>query len=175
MIKRRILIVFILMVLMCTLPIVKAETGYIYTHDNKPIYSDKGLTVSNVYKFGDLGLRDADFRSPADLFLFKKELRNEFHELLGYEEKLYLVDSISNKMFIFDKNLSLLKIMGVDDNPEDDYVIDAFELDKTKFTYEEALNINTNNNGIRTPLIIREVDGTNVGLVSFEDFSSNWS
>ena len=172
MVKRKVLIVFILMMLMCTLPVVRAEAGYIYTHDNKPIYSDKGLIVSNVYKFGDLGLRDADFRSPADLFLFKKELRNEFYEFLGYEEKLYLVDSISNKMFIFDMNLSLLKIMGVDDDPEDAYVIDAFELDKTKFTYEEALKINTNRNGLRTPLIIREVDGAEVGVVSFEDFQA---
>jgi len=172
MIKRRLLIVFVLMMLMCALPMVNAETGYIYTHDNEPIYSDKGFDVSNVYKFGDLGLRDADFKSPADLYLFKKELRNEFNEFLGYEEKIYMVDSTSNKLLIFDKNLGLLKVMGVEDDPLDTYVIDAFELDTTKFTYEQALKINTNGTNGKTPLIIRDVEGTSVGTISFEDFQA---
>lgn len=168
--KRKLLIVFILMMLMCTLPMVSAETGYIYTHDNKPIYSDKGFTVSNVYKFSDLGLRDKDFKSPTDLFLFKKELRNEFHELTGIEEKIYMVDSTSNKLFIYDKNLNLLKTMGVDEDPADTFVIDAFVIDETKFTYEQALKINTAVGGLKSPLVIRTTDAGEVGKISFDDF-----
>jgi hypothetical protein len=78
---------------------VKASAGYTYDHKGEPIYSTTGLTVNQVpYRAEDLGIKNSDFTSPEDLFIFTDS---------EGEKTIYIIDSESNKLFVFDENLTL--------------------------------------------------------------------
>lgn len=80
---------------------VKADLGYLYSHDNQPIYSTVGLstTLDNIYTVISDGwtLQASNFTSPEDLYLYTDPDTNE--------ETIYVVDSASNHLFVFDSDL----------------------------------------------------------------------
>lgn len=86
----------------------KLSAGYMYSSDNQLIRCSDGFSITSegIYNvlstawsgfIGDAGNTAASFNSPADLALFTDE---------NGEETIYVVDSTSNKLFIFDGNLN---------------------------------------------------------------------
>ena len=106
---RRSLIVFVFGLVLFTLGKVELSAGYMYSSDNKLINCSEGFTVTSdgIYNIlstawsgmvGDAGNTNASFNSPQDLALYKDPQTGE--------ETIYIVDSESNKLFIFDGNLN---------------------------------------------------------------------
>ena len=107
-IMKKFLIVFLLIVCLGVSTKVSAARGqgggYMYDSDGRLIESSVGYTVTeeNIYNILSTawtnGFKDeseAIFNSPADMFLYKD--KNTL------EEVIYIVDSESNYLFIFDK------------------------------------------------------------------------
>lgn len=111
--------------------------GYTYSHSGKPIYSTVGLSVSadGIYtvisdawinKSGDR-LPVNRFKSPEDLFVYTEKDQSG-----NSKDIIYVVDSDSNNLFVFDGNLNY------------QYRVNQFEIRPEDFTEEEILKINTN-------------------------------
>ncbi|MFA5542966.1 MAG: hypothetical protein WC008_00775 [Bacilli bacterium] len=101
---------------------VKASSGYTYNHRGEPIYSTTGFTINQLpYLAQDLGIDNKDFRTPEDMFIYEDD---------NNQKVIYLIDSTSNKLFVFNESFQLLETkvsFHVDvDNFTDD------ELDKMK-------------------------------------------
>lgn len=106
---------------------VKADLGYIYTHENLPVYSTVGLSTSldNIHTVISEGwtLSASDFTSPSDLFIYTDPLTKV--------DTIYVVDSVSNKLFVFDGNLK-----QIDE-------VSRFEIRQSDFTDSEIAVVNT--------------------------------
>lgn len=95
------LIVLLTTLIVSTFINVNASVGYTYDHKGEPIYSTTGLTVNQIpYKANDLGIENADFTSPEDLFIYKDSQGNQ---------TIYIIDSISNKLFVLNEDFVLQK------------------------------------------------------------------
>ncbi len=93
---------------------VKASSGYTYDHNGQPIYSATGLTINQLpYLAGDLGIKVSDFKAPEDLFIYKG----------SNETTIYIVDSSSNKLFVFNDSFELRHAP-----------VETFKVDVSKFT-----------------------------------------
>lgn len=94
---------------------VSASSGYTYDHKGQPIHSATGLTINQLpYLAGNLGLEISEFTAPEDLFIFK-----------GSNERIiYVVDSASNKLFVFNDRFELIT------------KLDRFTVDVSKFSDE---------------------------------------
>lgn len=99
---------------------VDATSGYTYSHKNRPIYSTVGLDYSQVLTFDRLGIPMDSFSSPEDLFI--------------YEDIVYIVDSKSNALFVFNTKFELQE------------TIKGFEIRADDFTEAEVSKIKTNVN-----------------------------
>ena len=139
-IMKKFLIVFLLIVCLGVSTKVSAARGhgggYMYDSDGRLIESSVGYTVTEENIFNILssawenGFKDetnAIFNSPADMFLYKDKETEE--------EVIYIVDSESNKLFIFDESLNYVD------------KIDTFEVDPSEFTIVELSKMNTTLDG----------------------------
>lgn len=74
--------------------------GYTYNYNRDPIYSPDGFVSTTPKYSGGLNIPSGEFNSPEDLFVFTdKETK---------EQTIYIADSSSNKIFVFDSNYSKL-------------------------------------------------------------------
>ena len=112
---RRLLILVVLGIVAFTFTKVTPSAGYMYSSDNKLIDCSDGFTVTSSDVFtilstawqgmvGDAGNTNASFNSPQDLALYTNPVTGE--------ETIYIVDSESNKLFIFDGNLNYKKTIN---------------------------------------------------------------
>ena len=118
----RILIVVICLLTLSTSLLVRAADGYMYSSDGKIIECSVGFTITSEGIYSVLsdawkGLKDDNggkvdvFNSPTDMCLYEDK---DTHEQI-----LYIVDSSSNYLFLFDENLKYLKtIKSFKVNPE---------------------------------------------------------
>lgn len=97
--------IFIALIVCLTSISLKAAEGYTYDHKKKLIYSAEGMTVNEVYDTKRLFNANISyyslFKSPEDLFVYTDEFNNM---------TIYIVDSSSGKLFIFDKDLTLIEM-----------------------------------------------------------------
>ena len=127
---KKILIVVIALLVTLSITKVSASVGYTYSHDNKPIYSSAGFTVTNEGIFNVNSeawkgqIAASDFGAPTDLFYYND----------NGEEIIYVVDSGSNKLFIFDGNMNYIETHS------------KFEIDPSKFTNAELDEVQTISN-----------------------------
>ena len=128
-------ILFIIVMISIATVNVDAAIGYTYSHDGKPIYSSVGYSVASdgVYTvISDAWVNEEErlptnnFKSPADLFIYteKDEDGNE-------TDVIYVVDSTSNNLFIFDGNLNYVKRF------------EEFEVKPENFTEEQIIPVKT--------------------------------
>lgn len=105
-----------------------AKAGYIYDSDGQPIESSVGLILNtdgiyNVNSTAWGGNIDAsEITSLSDMYVY--------NDGKG-EELIYVVDSKSDKLFVFDKNMNYIE------------TVSQFEIDPSKFTIEELSKIKT--------------------------------
>ena len=139
-VMKKFLIVFLLIVCLGVSTKVSAARGfgggYMYDSDGRLIESSVGYTVTeeNIYNIlssaweeGFKNEIEAIFNSPADMFLYEdKETK---------EQVIYIVDSESNKLFIFDESLNYVD------------KVDTFEVDPSEFTIVELSKMNTTTDG----------------------------
>ena len=139
-VMKKFLIVFLLIVCLGVSTKVSAARGfgggYMYDSDGRLIESSVGYTVTeeNIYNIlssaweeGFKNETEAIFNSPADMFLYEdKETK---------EQVIYIVDSESNKLFIFDESLNYVD------------KVDTFEVDPSEFTIVELSKMNTTTDG----------------------------
>lgn len=105
--------------------------GYMYSSDGKIIESSYGYTVTEENVFNILSdswkegfsTNDTIFNSPSDLFIYKDSETEE--------EVTYIVDSESNCLFVFDKNLNWLK------------TVSKFPIDPGKYSIAQLSKIKT--------------------------------
>ena len=105
--------------------------GYMYSSDGKIIESSAGYSVTEENIFNTLsdswknGFNDetSTFNSPSDLYIYKDEITNE--------ETIYIVDSESNKLYIFNKDLVWTK------------TVSRFPIDPGKYTIAQLSKIKT--------------------------------
>ncbi len=85
--------IFVLTLIVVSLVVVSAETGYTYDHKGNVIYSTEGFTVNETpYVYLDLGLKDSTYlSSPKDLFVYNDPRNND-------ETTIYLLDAGSNNV-----------------------------------------------------------------------------
>lgn len=130
------LIISILFISIATFD-VKAALGYTYSHSGQPIYSSVGFSVTSdgIYTIisdswvnpNGERLPAKEFRSPEDLFIYTEE-----DEDGNKKDIIYVVDSASNNLFIFDEHLRYQK------------KIREFEILPEYFTAEQVRSIKTN-------------------------------
>jgi len=95
----KIFIAIISFLVMATIINVDAAAGFTYDHRGDPIYSTVGFTINQKpYTAMELGIPFSDFSSPSDIFVFTDD---------EGEKTIYLVDSKSNKLFVFDEHFAL--------------------------------------------------------------------
>lgn len=139
-IMKKFLIVFLLIVCLGVSTKVSAARGqgggYMYDSDGRLIESSVGYTVTeeNIYNIlsstwtnGFKDEAEAIFNSPADMFLYKDETT--------LEEVIYIVDSESNYLFIFDESLNFVNKVNV------------FEVDPSEFSIVELSKMKTTLDG----------------------------
>lgn len=112
-----------------------AVTGYNYSHKGQPIHSSLGLTTSNdgiytVVSDGWSEVNASKFTSPEDMFIYT-EKDDEGNE----KDVIYIVDSSSNLLYVFDENLNL--------RPGGKGIITKFEVRPEDFTKEQYLQVKT--------------------------------
>jgi len=130
------LILFLLIALLITVPKTHAAVGYTYSHSGEPIYSTVGLasSTSGIYTIisdqwtseSGEALLASEFTSPEDLFLYQEE-----DNLGNVLDIIYIVDSVSNNLFVFDENMRY------------QYKVTEYEIRPEDFSDEEILNIKT--------------------------------
>lgn len=117
---------------------VNAAIGYNYSHSGQPMYSTVGLSVTKdgiytvisdawISPAGEK-LTDGIFKSPEDLFVYT-EIDDDGNE----KDIIYMVDSETNNLFIFDENLHYQKRFN------------KFEIKPDNFTEAEIVPIKTSN------------------------------
>lgn len=110
----------------------KAGTGYTYSHDGKPIYSTVGMTITKdgIYTVISDNWKNskgeafpaAEFTNPEDMFLYTEENQNQ---------KVYVVDSVSNNLFVFDEDINFVE------------KVNQFEVLPEDFTEEQIMAMKT--------------------------------
>lgn len=138
--KKRIVKALIVVILfLCTITSVNvkaAGSGYIYSHDNKIIFSSVGFSatadgVFNVISDAwDGKIAATDFTSPEDLYLYTYDETDEDGKTVS-KDIIYIVDSASNKLFVFDENMNYIE------------TISRFEVVPENFTNAELLAMKT--------------------------------
>lgn len=131
--------------------------GYMYDSKGQLIESSVGYTVTEENIFNILSdswkkgfEKDGTiFNSPSDLFLFKDKETEE--------EIIYITDSASNKLFIFDESLNYQS------------TIDTFEVDPSEFSIVELSVINTSTDNKTTSKFWNETNSTN-----WANVKENW-
>ncbi len=113
---------------------VNAAAGYMYDSNMQPIYCSDGFSVTSEGIYGVLstnwvngfgtGKDNAvnDFNSPEDMSLYT---------LPDGSQRLYIVDSSSNKLFVFDGTLTYIES------------VNKFDINPLKLTEEELKNVKT--------------------------------
>ena len=112
---RRVLVLVLFGLSLFTISKTSVSAGYMYSSDKKLINCSDGFTVTSdgIYNIlstawsgmvGDNGNTSASFNSPQDLALYKDPVTGE--------ETIYIVDSESNKLFIFDGKLNYLRTIN---------------------------------------------------------------
>ena len=130
----RILIVIICLLTLSTSLLVRAADGYMYSSDGKLIECSVGFTITSEGIYSVLsdawkGLKEDNdndvsvFNSPSDMCLYE--------DPDTHEQTLYIVDSGSSYLFLFDENI---KYKGT---------IKGFKVDPTKFSNAELNAMNT--------------------------------
>lgn len=95
---------------------VKAATGYIYSHNGQIIHSSVGFSATsdgiyNVISSAWGGkIAATEFTSPEDLFIYTETYEEEGTTIT--QDKIYVVDSVSNKLFVFDENMNYLETVS---------------------------------------------------------------
>lgn len=130
-------ILVLLLLVSITTVNVDAAIGYTYSHSGEPIYSSVGLSVTNdgIYTVVSDSWIDPNgnrlpatqFKSPEDLFVYTEtdDLGNKTNEVI------YIVDSGSNNLFVFDENLFYQKKFNL------------FEVKPENITEEQLLSMKT--------------------------------
>lgn len=143
----RILIVIVCLVTLSTSLLVRAADGYMYSSDGKLIECSVGFTITSEGIYSVLsdawkGLKEDNnndvsvFNSPSDMCLYENP---DTHEQI-----LYIVDSSSNYLFLFDENI---KYKGT---------VKSFKVDPAKFVNSdgnysnELISMNTAGNAANT-------------------------
>lgn len=104
------------------------KAGYIYDSDSQPIESSVGLILNTdgIYNVNSTAwggnIEASDITSLSDMYVY--------NDGKG-EELIYVVDSKSDKLFVFDKNMNYVE------------EVSKFEIDPSKFTIEELSKIKT--------------------------------
>lgn len=144
---RRLLVVVLFVLCVCTFIDTNAQ-GYIYSSDGKIVESSAGYSITEENIFNILstswesGFKDEKFTSPSDLCLYEDSTG---------KETIYIVDSDSNKLFVFNSDLSF------------NYKIDQFKINPDKFTASELAKIKT------------RVDVIKDGEISSQSSQSFWT
>lgn len=137
---------------------VDAALGYTYSHSGQPIYSSVGFSVTNdgIYTvISDSWINDRGerlpanlFKSPEDLYVYTEKDANG----KALHDVIYIVDSQSNNLFIFDEDLKYITRF------------DKFEVKPEKVTEAEILAAKTtvverdSEGGVRSTTSISYVD-----------------
>lgn len=125
---KRIVLACLGLIAVLTIPTVNAQ-GYMYDSDGNIIESSAGYTVTEENIFNILstswkkGFADEKFTSPSDMYLYTDAETGQ--------ERIYIVDSDCNKLFIFDEDLAFLK------------KIDKFKINPANFTNAQLAKIRT--------------------------------
>ena len=125
---KRIVLACLGLIAVLTIPTVNAQ-GYMYDSDGNIIESSAGYTVTEENIFNILstswkkGFADEKFTSPSDMYLYTDTETGQ--------ERIYIVDSDCNKLFIFDEDLAFLK------------KIDKFKINPANFTNAQLAKIRT--------------------------------
>src|SRR5690606_7928083 len=130
-------IILLIMVLVSFTTVnVDAAIGYTYSHSGQPIYSSVGLSVTSdgIYTVISDAWKNAEgerlpatqFKSPEDLFVY-----TDTDEDGNKNDVIYVVDSNSNNLFVFDGNLNYQERHN------------KFEIKPENFTEAEILPIKT--------------------------------
>ena len=144
-------IILLIMVLVSFTTVnVDAAIGYTYSHSGQPIYSSVGLSVTSdgIYTvISDAWINEEGdrlpanlFKSPEDLFVYTEKDENG----KPTQDVIYVVDSQSNNLFVFDENLNYKTRL------------DKFEVRPEKVTEEQILAAKTtvveydSDGGVRT-------------------------
>ena len=104
------------------------KAGYIYDSDSQPIESSVGLILNTdgIYNVNSTAwggnIEASDITSLSDMYVYNDG---------EGEELIYVVDSKSDKLFVFDKNMNYIE------------EVSKFEIDPSKFTIEELSKIKT--------------------------------
>lgn len=153
------LILIVMMMVSIATVNVDAAVGYTYSHSGEPIYSSVGLSVTNdgiytiisdswVNKEGER-LPANLFKSPEDLFVYTEA------DETGKNKKdiIYVVDSNSNNLFIFDENMNYVERK------------DKFEIKPENFTEAKILPV-------KTTKVEKDTDGSvrTTTSISFSDY-----
>ena len=115
---------------------VKAATGYIYSHDGQIIRSSVGFSATSDGIFNVISdawggnIAATEFTSPEDLYLYTEEVEDEEGNIVK-NDVIYIVDSSSNKLFVFDGNMKYIE------------TISRFEVVPDNFTNSELLAMKT--------------------------------
>ena len=131
------IILIITLVVCFSLVSVEARIGYTYSHSGEPIYSSVGYSVSSdgIYTIiSDAWINEKGerlpaylFKSPEDMFIYtEKNLDGQ-----KIDDVIYIVDSQSNNLFVFDGNLKY------------QYRLNKFEVKPENLTSAEILAAKT--------------------------------
>ncbi|MFA5219838.1 MAG: hypothetical protein WC424_01935 [Bacilli bacterium] len=112
-----------------------AVTGYNYSHKGEPIHSSLGLTTANdgiftVVSDGWSRIDASKFTSPEDMYIYT-EIDDEGIE----KDIIYIVDSSSSLLYVFDENLNL--------KSGSNGIISKFEVRPENFTQEQYMKVKT--------------------------------
>ncbi|MDD5183519.1 MAG: hypothetical protein PHU02_05060, partial [Bacilli bacterium] len=112
-----------------------AVTGYNYSHKGEPIHSSLGLTTANdgiftVVSDGWSRIDASKFTSPEDMYIYT-EIDDEGTE----KDIIYIVDSSSSLLYVFDENLNL--------KSGSNGIISKFEVRPENFTQEQYMKVKT--------------------------------
>jgi len=134
-------VLFLVVILFFTITSVNvnAAVGYTYSHSGEPIYSTVGLSVTkdgiytvisdNWTNSNGEQLLAEEFTSPEDLFVY-----TETDQEGNSEDVIYIVDSASNNLFVFDEDINFkYKVNKFEVRPED-FTEKEVELFKTQYT-----------------------------------------
>lgn len=112
----RLFVALILSLLIITSVSVKGA-GYNYSHRNEPIHSTSGFDFSQTLTFDRLGISAEEFDRPEDLFIYNQEL-------------IYIVDSKSNTLFVYNTGFQLIKKINAFKINREEYTAKHSNLDK---------------------------------------------
>ncbi|HKM29605.1 MAG TPA: hypothetical protein VJZ51_02465 [Bacilli bacterium] len=114
--RKLIKILIIVLVFACGLTSVSvnAARGYIYSHNGQIIHSSVGFSATSDGIYNVISdawggkIAATELTSPEDLFIFTETNEDEEGNI-AKQDKIYVVDSVSNKLFVFDENMNYLE------------------------------------------------------------------